>query len=271
MWTGICLDSIGRHDLARICYQNALELNDADHEAMIHLCINLHRSGPSKREIDLMGALLGKVESSPSSYVASSWKYISEETNVWNNYSVHYFTYDMMKLAMDSAKSDSLKNGLILEFGVYFGKTIRMMANNFPDDIIHGFDTFEGLPGDWFNTKQGSYSTDGTIPKAPNNVKLYKGLFSDTLPGFLDDQPPDIPVRLMNIDCDMYASTKDIFDLINDRVRPGTVIIFDEYVGNPNWKKDEFKAFQEAVDSYGWSYEYIGISMVSQQAIVRII
>mmetsp|Transcript_2948 Transcript_2948/g.3453 ORF Transcript_2948/g.3453 Transcript_2948/m.3453 type:complete len:170 (-) Transcript_2948:8-517(-) len=150
----------------------------------------------------------------------------------------------------------SIQNGLILEFGVYYGKTIRMMANYFPNDIIHGFDTFEGLPSDWFNTKQGSYSTDGTLPSAPNNVKFLKGLFSESLPDFLANQPPssdltDLPIKLMNIDCDMYSSTKDVFDLVHKRVIQGTIIIFDEYVQNPNWKEDEYKAFQEAVEEYG--------------------
>jgi hypothetical protein len=34
--------------------------------------------------------------------------------------------------------------------------------------------------------------------------------------------------------------------------------------------KDEYKAFQEAVQKYGWEYEYIAISVVTGQAIVRI-
>lgn len=118
------------------------------------------------------------------------------------------------------------------------------------------------------------------MPSVSQNVKFYKGLFSDTLPYFLeeeeeeeddDDDDEQRPVRLMNIDCDMYASTKDVFDAIHNRIRSGTIIIFDEYVGNPHWKEDEIKAFQEAVKEFGWEYEYLGISMVSQQAVVRIL
>ena len=75
----------------------------------------------------------------------------------------------------------------------------------------------------------------------------------------------------MNIDCDLYSSTKDIFDALHERVVAGTVIVFDEYVMNSNWQLDEFKAFKEAVDTFGWKFEYLGISLVSKQAAVRIV
>ena len=152
---------------------------------------------------------------------------------------------------------------------VYHGKTLRMLAAHFPNDPVHGFDTFSGLPGDWHNTRQGSYSTHGELPIVPPNVQCHVGLFSDTLPGFLEAHHG--PIRLMNIDCDMYASTKDVFDAAAHRVVPGTVIIFDEYVMNPHWVDDEYKAFQEAVAEHGWAYRYLGISLVSQQAVVQII
>jgi tetratricopeptide (TPR) repeat protein len=283
---GVCLDSLGRHDEAKKCYEQGLELvgGDADFETMIHKCINLYRSeqkltqeekkysdnnsSSNSSRSSSIEEIMTKVESSTSSHIASSWEYISNQPKVWSFPSVHYFTHDMVQLAMQNT---SLENGLILEFGVYYGKTIRMMAEYFPNDVIHGFDTFEGLPGDWFNTKQGSYSTDGTLPSVPDNVNFYKGLFSETLPDFLANQPSELPIRLMNIDCDMYASTKDVFDLVHNRVKPGTIIIFDEYIQNPNWKEDEYKAFQEAVERFGWKYEYIAISMTSQQAIVRIL
>ena len=49
------------------------------------------------------------------------------------------------------------------------------------------------------------------------------------------------------------------------------VIIFDEYVMYEGWQEDEFQAFREAVDEYGWKYEYLGISLVTKQAVVRIL
>jgi hypothetical protein len=61
-----------------------------------------------------------------------------------------------------------------------------------------------------------------------------------------------------------------IFEILNERIVPGTVIIFDEYIANPHWQDDEFKAFQEAVETYGWRYDYLAISLYSKQAIVVI-
>lgn len=153
--------------------------------------------------------------------------------------------------------------------GRYHGKTLRMLASHLPASKVHGFDTFSGLPADWHHTRAGSYSTHGELPQVPANVQCHVGLFSDTLPAFLEAHPG--PIRLMNIDCDMYASTKDVFDAAASRVVPGTVIIFDEYVMNPNWVQDEYKAFQEAVAKHGWRYKYLGISLTSQQAVVQIL
>ena len=46
-----------------------------------------------------------------------------------------------------------------------------------------------------------------------------------------------------NIDCDIYSSTKDIFDIAGDRINPGCIIVFDEYINYPSWEQHEFKAF----------------------------
>ena len=115
----------------------------------------------------------------------------------------------------------------------------------------------------------GSYSTHGALPPAPENVRYHSGLFSETLPDFLSANAG--PVAFMNVDCDLYSSTADIFAALHSRVVPGTVIVFDEYVVNQCWQQDEYKAFHEAVERHGWTYEYLGISLVSKQAVVRIL
>jgi len=75
----------------------------------------------------------------------------------------------------------------------------------------------------------------------------------------------------VNVDCDLYSSTKDVLDALGDLVISGTVLVFDEYVMNPRWQEDEYRAFQEAVEEKGWNYEYLGISLVTGQAVVRIL
>ena len=74
----------------------------------------------------------------------------------------------------------------------------------------------------------------------------------------------------MNIDCDIYSSTKFVLECFAEQIIPGTVIVFDEYIGNKNWREDEFKAFQEAVGIHGWEYEYLCFSFMTQQVVVRI-
>lgn len=157
--------------------------------------------------------------------------------------------------------------GMVLEFGVRHGNSIRQLATLTKQDV-QGFDSFEGLPEAWHNEDKGSYSTKGIIPKVPINVSLHQGWFDQTLPEFLKTH--DEKVRLINVDCDIYSSTKTVLDLLATRIVPGSVIIFDEYIGNQHWREDEFKAFQEAVKTYGWRYEYLAFSFFTKQVVVRI-
>ncbi len=199
--------------------------------------------------------------------VVSSWNFICSTARALVLDSSFCFSqFLMLKLGVAAASME----GLVLEFGVYHGKSIRTIAYGFPLYQVHGFDSFEGLPEEWSSTTlAGSYSVHGHLPRdLPKNVQLHVGLFKDTLPGFLESHPG--PIRFMNIDCDIYSSTKDIFDLTWPRIVPGTVIVFDEYLMYPRWERHEFRAFQEAVTSHGWSFEYLGISVISRQAVIRI-
>ena len=51
-----------------------------------------------------------------------------------------------------------------------------------PEQRVHGFDTFSGLPIDWHAESAGSYSTHGELPPAPSNVHYHVGTFDKTLP-----------------------------------------------------------------------------------------
>ena len=158
-------------------------------------------------------------------------------------------------------------NGAVLEFGVRHANSTRQLAALAKQDV-HGFDSFEGIPEDWHEESKGSYSTRGAIPKVPNNIHLHAGWFDKTLPKFLEANTEK--ARLINIDCDIYSSTKTVLDLLNPRIVSGTVIIFDEYIGNQHWREDEFKAFKEAVKGYGWQYEYIAFSFFTKQVVIII-
>ncbi len=168
------------------------------------------------------------------------------------------------KIALAAAKV----SGMVLEFGVRHGNSIIQLAA-LANQRVHGFDSFEGIPEDWHDEGRGSYSTKGVIPKVPNEVTLHQGWFDQTLPAFLMQHAG--PARLINIDCDIYSSTKTVLDSLASRIVIGTVIIFDEYIGNEHWRKDEYKAFQEAVAKFNWRYEYLCFSFFTKQVAIRII
>ena len=172
-----------------------------------------------------------------------------------------------IQATFDLATQAAKVEGSVLEFGVRHANSTRQLASLAKQDV-HGFDSFEGIPEDWHDEGRGSYSTKGVIPKVPSNIHLHAGWFDATLPKFLADNFEN--TRLINIDCDIYSSTKTVLELLAPRIVKGTVIIFDEYIGNEHWREDEFKAFQEAVKTYGWHYEYIAFSFFTKQVVVLI-
>ena len=172
-----------------------------------------------------------------------------------------------IQATFDLATQAAKVEGSVLEFGVRHANSTRQLAILAKQDV-HGFDSFEGIPEDWHDEGRGSYSTKGVIPKVPSNIHLHAGWFDATLPKFLADNSEN--ARLINIDCDIYSSTKTVLDLLAPRIVKGTVIIFDEYIGNQHWREDEFKAFQEAVKTYDWKYEYIAFSFFTKQVVVLI-
>ena len=163
--------------------------------------------------------------------------------------------YDLLKFAFARAP----KEGLVAEFGVAKGASLRLLAGQ-TNRVVHGFDSFGGLPEDWSGTKEqtGAFTAQGKLPKVPGNVQLHPGWFDHTLPGFVTANPG--PCAFIHVDCDIYTSTVMIFQALRERIQPGTVIVFDEYFNYPGWRAHEYKAFQEFVQETGLSYKYIGVS-----------
>lgn len=164
------------------------------------------------------------------------------------------------------------RDGLVMEFGVWRGSTINLIADTLGGHVtVHGFDSFEGLPEDWFGKyAKGSFHMEGGLPQVRSNVKLYKGWFDRTLPKFAAEHP-DTPIAFLHVDCDLYSSTKTIFDHLGDRLEPGSVIVFDEYFNYPGWREHEFKAFQELVARRGLAYQYIAYNNREWNVAVQII
>lgn len=173
---------------------------------------------------------------------------------------------------LDHALSRAMKahpEGLVCEFGVAGGKTLTFLAKRVRGEV-HGFDSFEGLPEDWSGTAEraGRFSRKAKPPRVPANARLHVGWFDATLPPFLKVHAG--PAALLHLDADLYSSTKAVLTLMRDRIRPGTVLVFDEYLNYPGWRAHEHKAFQEFIGETGLEYRYIGFSTLQGQAAVEI-
>jgi hypothetical protein len=154
------------------------------------------------------------------------------------------------------ASVDPAINGLYCEFGVFTGATINHIASK-TSHTIHGFDSFEGLPETWITgAPKGSFAVSA-LPQVRANVKLHKGWFDQSVPVWAQSNPG--PIEFLHMDADLYSSTKTVFDLLGDRIRPGTVIQFDDYFNYPGWQSDgEYKAFEEFVRARRVTFEYLG-------------
>ena len=159
--------------------------------------------------------------------------------------------------------------GLICEFGVFQAESTNYIARRMHGRRIYGFDSFEGLPEDWRpEFEAGTFSTGGHLPAVEPNVTLVKGWFDETLPPFAAAHPG--AVAMLHIDCDLYSSTKCVFDHLGDRVRAGTVLVFDEFFNYPGWEEHEYRAFTEFAQFRRLSYEYLCYNGEHEQVAVRI-
>lgn len=170
---------------------------------------------------------------------------------------------DLLRFAMTQATVP----GLVLEFGVRRGTSLRHIAAAC-GQAAHGFDSFEGLPEGWGNEAAGTFSTGTDLPSVPANVTLHKGWFQDSIKPFLAAHPG--PVRLANIDCDIYSSTVTVLAALAARLVPGSVLVFDEFIGNRTWAEHEFKAFAEFAAAHAIAFTHIAVSPFTGQVVIRI-
>jgi hypothetical protein len=153
----------------------------------------------------------------------------------------------------------SLKPGLVLEFGVCTGTSTNLIAEQVAPKEVFGFDSFKGWPEDWtFGhlrvPKDFIAISSDTLPFNAN-VRLVKGFFSDTLPSFLTQNVG--PASILHIDCDTFGSIEDIFRNIHPRLQVGTIIVFDEVLGDMGLE-NELKAFWSLLKEHPFSFEWLG-------------
>jgi len=195
-----------------------------------------------------------------------SARYVVEHMRAVPNFETDYDLHRWV--ACTQLDRGLLAHGLVLEFGVATGRTLNQFARWLPYKTVYGFDGFDGLPENWTSRMQKGFFARDSLPRVRANCELVVGWFNETLPGFVERHLE--PVALLHVDCDLYSSTVTVLDCLRNQIRPGTVIVFDEYINYPGWQLDEFRAWQEFVTQHHIQYEYIGRVSRHQKVAVRV-
>ena len=162
------------------------------------------------------------------------------------------------------------KESLFLEFGVFKGDSINLFAKKLKkiNAEVFGFDSFKGLKDEWMTEEfnpPGTFDLKGKKPKVEKNVKLIDGWVEETAKEFFSKNSKRI--AFIHFDLDTYSSTSFVLKLIKNGFQPGTIILFDEFYGFPNWEKYEYKAFKEEIDENKFKF----IAFGSRQACIKIV
>jgi len=153
------------------------------------------------------------------------------------------------------------------EFGTWTGTSARDLLSVLPPDgHLYLHDTWQGLPAAWDKGNKvmpaGAFA-GGTPPQLPRTT-IRKGLFADTLPHDFG------PLGLVHVDCDLYASARDVLFGCIANIVPGTVLLFDEFssIGYPKWREGEYRALCEWREATGRTVNWQGASIGSVFGIV---
>ena len=170
----------------------------------------------------------------------------------------------------DAIVKRSVNSKPFYEFGVWRASSFKYLIKVFKKG--YGFDTFTGLPEDWLLgsdiERKGTYSSDGNVPKIKGG-EFIVGKFEDTLPVFFAESRPIASV--INYDADLYSSTICALNFSKQVIDKDTILIFDEFIINPSWEQDEFKALNEFCSINQYSYEVIAVSFFTKQVAVKLI
>lgn len=157
--------------------------------------------------------------------------------------------------------------GMVLEFGVAAGSSLRVLVEHARGREVFGFDVFSGLPEHWrLGFGEGMFAQDA-LPDVPG-AQLVPGLFDQTLPAFLAEHPG--PVAFVHADADLYSSTATVLEHVGPRLGVGSVVVFDEYFNYPRWQDHEHRAWTEWLAATGATAETLAFTWDGQQVAVRI-
>ena len=143
---------------------------------------------------------------------------------------------------------------LYLEFGVFEGASMQYWSSSLkhPDAMLHGFDSFEGLPEDFDlhgPYTKGTFDVKGMTPAIDDDrVQFCKGWFDQVLPTY---EIPKHEVLVINMDADLYSSTIYVLRHLRPYFKPGTFLYFDD-MSRP---EHEPRAFDEFMRESGLKFQ----------------
>lgn len=150
-----------------------------------------------------------------------------------------------------------LPDGLFLEFGVYKGRSLRRFARyarHHSLGPVVGFDGFLGLAGTFGGVDASRrFDVGGSIPlnlRLSQEVRngdaiIVPGLVQETLGDYLETDGR--PLAFAHLDLDDYEPTSFVLRALSPRLIEGSLLLFDEFLGNPGWRASEFRAYAEAI------------------------
>jgi hypothetical protein len=126
--------------------------------------------------------------------------------------------------------------GHIIEFGTWKGHSVRTMRDELwmsaiwdgkqRGKRIYACDSFEGLPEDYEGLPAGNFATP--VPKL-TGIRIVKGFFEDSLTPALAKEVGQ--VSLAHLDADLESATTTALDWLTPLLRPGSLLLFDEFIG----------------------------------------
>ncbi len=161
------------------------------------------------------------------------------------------YTSSIQKHLLESVKHVTV-DGHWCEFGVREGRSLKWLINQYPSQVIHAFDSWQGLPEEWDHGTGKVDDMSCDPPVVPDHIQLYKGWFKDTVPQWQRNN--EGPIAFLHLDADIYSSTKEVLTMLNQQIVPGTVITFDEICNfrlsgkMSKWQDQEFLALIEWLD-----------------------
>lgn len=165
--------------------------------------------------------------------------------------------------------SEKVRTKTWAEFGVGGGASAKQLAKLLDvDGTLYLFDSWQGIPDEWvLGPSQRHGPGSWKFPRLRSfdeRLVITDGWFDESLPYEFPEQ-----LGLVNIDCDVYSSTRTVLFRCDPWLQDGTLLIFDELLGYANFRDHEYRAVGEWMDATGKSIEWLGKERFAALGVVR--